>query len=68
MLARIRREKQQPLAYYLYDWEDGIKLSVQPKCNNIHYYANVRTGARGYMGSENLARIFVICRQPTGEA
>jgi len=24
--------------------------------------------ARGVMGSENLPRIFVICRQPTGEA
>lgn len=36
-------ERSQPLAYYLYDWQDGIKLSVHPKCNNIHYYANVRT-------------------------
>lgn len=49
--------KQQPLAYYLYDWEDGIKLSVQPKCNNIHYYANVRAGSRGY-GLRKLASYF----------
>lgn len=55
MLARIQREAA--LAYYLYDWEDGIKLSVQPKCNNIHYYANVRTGPRGY-GLRKLASYF----------
>lgn len=30
---------------------------MQPKCNNIHYYANVRTGPRGY-GLRKLASYF----------